>query len=235
MTPMHNIFIPQVFTQKTPQLKGLAMCYPKIEDVESLGCTWYYNWSLKGCGGNFVPMAWNGDEVPTQETGYLLFLNEPENTHQCNLSVDKAVQYLRRLRSIRPHLKLIVGGCGYFGRQWMVDFRDRIADIPITGWHIHGYIEGTNDLNAIRDYWTYIRKNFSGELWITEFADVYGAQLDGLLSIIHDLDVARYAYFANRLTGKEHYYPKDWPQPQQMALFDSEGRLTPLGIKYQSK
>jgi hypothetical protein len=235
----YQIYLPVVnstYDTTNQSLKGLALTHPFLSDLKTTNSKWYYNWSLQGNNTDqFVPMAWGGKETPLQTTGYLLFLNEPESKVQANKTPEQAVELLKTLKAKRPNLKIIVGGCGAIaGFEWMDKFK-AINTVPIAGYHIHGYIETGVNLEHIVGYWTYIKTNFPGEIWVTEFADVFGKQIPEMLKAIKDLKIDRYAYFTNRVKGDEGStaYPSSWPKPQQISLVTWDGTITDRGITYR--
>lgn len=234
----HNFFLPLVMSGNQ-QSKGVALAAPYITDVSNLKCSWYYNWSPQGNDGDgftFVPMCWAGNETPSRTKGYVLFLNEPENRSQSNVTPKKAIDYLKNLKFSRPNMKVIAGGCGYFGRDWLIEFKDLVArnGIEISGYHIHFYEEDWVGFNEVTEYAQFVIDNFDGELWVTEFADVRGVDTMRLVEwILSQPRLTRYALFANRIDVKQPWYPSNWPKPTKMNLIDENGYLTSLGSEYR--
>lgn len=239
---MFKTYLPQVMTAFSP-MKGIALAQPFEEDVTSLGCLWYYNWSSKGNNLlGFVPMSWGGGLIPQTE-GYVLFLNEPESKSQSNKTPEQAIELLKILKGARPNLKIIAGGCGaIIGATWMTKFRDLVIqnNLKISGYHFHGYIESWITLDKIRNYWTFIKDNFydggNNELWCSEFADTQGTQLADMVNVIKELEFDRYAYFTNRVLGNEgdNAYPSNWPKPEKISLIGIDGSLSFRGDDYGS-
>jgi hypothetical protein len=237
----YQIFLPVVnstYDTANHSLKGVALTHPFLNDLKSLNASWYYNWSLSGNNTDqFIPMCWGGKETPIQTQGYCLFLNEPESRVQANKTPEQALELLKILKDKRPLLRLIVGGCGFFGYDWMLKFRDLIAknNIQVSGFHFHGYIESTITLDYIQQFWVNLKAELYGELWLTEFADTFGTQLPKMLEVVKSLGLTRYAYFTNRVKGNEdnQSFPPNWTKPEQISLVNWDGNLTSRGQIYE--
>jgi hypothetical protein len=233
-----NVYIP--FVSSSPPRRGIGIPsdHANAEDVTKLGCSFWYDW---GCGPltpGYVPMSWAGGMVvlPVDYSGYLLVLNEPENSNQANLTPGTAVGLVLLLAHAYPLAKLIIGGTGYGGFGWLMDFVQALGDYRPAGWHVHGYTEiyAGHSITAdmICKWWSDARvMTGGGDFWITEMADCTG-DLDSARKLMTFCErnawVTRYAWFANRLTGHEWYYPQGWHNP---ALIDDNG-LTQLGKMY---
>lgn len=231
---IHFLFIPIVITTALMGI-GLPSQAQYLNDVNILKVSWFYNWSTEFIGiEGFVPMSFNGDDprLNPNYNGYLLVFNEPENSNQTFLSPDIAAVKTLTLAKIYPNAKLIVGGTGYFGRVWLNEYINLLGDYRPTGLHVHGYVEGNISIEMIIEYWTWVRSLGIGEFWITEFSETNGNMevAKRLINWCKQFST-RYAWFANRLSGNEWYYPKYWKQNPSLLIGDN---LTDYGTLYLS-
>lgn len=228
----YTVFIPLLIVSALMGV-GLPTQAQYPADVGTLGATWFYNWSTDFMGvEGFVPMSFYGDDphLPASYDGYLLVFNEPENGGQTNLTPGAAAARTLALAATYPQARLIVGGTGYSGRAWLSEYVKLLGDYRPAGLHVHGYVEGDISAGAIIEYWTWARSLGIGEFWVTEFAETNGdmAAARRLIDWCRQ-NSTRYAWFTNRLSGREWYYPQHWRY--NPALLDEDG-LTDYGRIY---
>lgn len=231
---------------RTPDVrKGIAMAYPQYqEDLEQLGDnTWYYNWGACPIGdAHCVPMSRDGSdpELPLDYSGYVLLFNEPNNPEPYGHPIppNDAVGIYMTLTNQYPDAKWVVGNVNLFTRRWMWEFWNGCINtegciLPTyLGWHIyvtddseainlHLFLDGIHQYEYPDTVW-----------WITEFADVNG-NISNDARIVHEFEsrpfIQRWAYFTNRATGAEPWYPIGW----KVSLFNwNTGEPTDIGKWY---
>lgn len=221
--------------------------------LRQLHVKWFYTWGPKMPEGipqgvEYIPMIWGqwtcNDETMQRLVGEkhktLLGFNEPDQSEQANMSVEKALELWPRLMETGMRLGSPAGV--HPDGEWMTAF---MAEADKRGYRIdfitiHNYY-GSNPkhfLNRLEK----IRKLYNKPLWVTEFAVAdWGARADKpnqyspadvykfmevVLPSLEILDyVERYAWFSA---------PKPTHALAPSVLFDSDGALTRLGQLYAS-
>jgi hypothetical protein len=215
---------------------GLPTGHAVLSDVDLLGASWYYDWGNSGYkDSRYVPMSWAGEpiDLPQDYNGYLLILNEPEHQSQANLTPEEGARRVIELSKVFPKAKLIIGGVGYWGRGWLLQFVFELKDYQPAGWHVHGYVEAWLTTQDIIDYWLWARDILpGGEFWITEFADTNTDSKELIDYVKQQKWINRYAWFANRLNGNESWYPSNWINNPALIV---DGQLTERGKYYRNK
>lgn len=231
------IFVPLVLARPAGVERrgvGLASGHRIASDVDLLHCSWYYDWDVTSDPDpRYVPMSWSGGMVnlPSDYSGYLLVLNEPENPYQANQSPTEAAARVLALQAAFPNANLIIGGVGVWGGSWLLSFVAALGDYRPAGWHVHGYVESYLTPQDVIDFWDWARSvTPGGEFWITEFADTNGSGQELVNSLRGNPWVTRFAWFANRLDGTESWYPQNWAN--NPALISPSGQLTSYGLIY---
>lgn len=231
-------------------LRGLAVAHYTAGDTDLLKCSWWYDWSLNHSGlasyfapsTGYVPMS-KFAGTPVQTTGYLLYLNEPEEASQSNMTAADAYTNLLALMALRPNMKFICGGVGVStaGNTWMSDFHTLImaGNVPalypqFAGYHCHGYYAPGHTLNDIATQWATIKGyavEAGGEFWITEFGANLSHYFEQMLDLVKQVTPERYSAYTNRVyTGNE--LPNVW-KPETLSLIDhSTNTLTVRGRQY---
>ncbi|NVJ68681.1 MAG: hypothetical protein HWE16_19495 [Gammaproteobacteria bacterium] len=199
--------------------KGLGVS-PKLSQdekcrfVESMNVTWYYDWGNGGmdCGNvEYVPMLWGAPTGKKLEKkislkskkGNLLYLNEPDNVHQSNVPVKKAIRVCHKIREIND--ATIIGvSATRASRDWFKEFMAK-ENGCIDKLSIHWY--GRPNIKKFKKYFNDLYKNYNKPIWVTEFGIFCGKNdneevaLDFLKKATRFLEekeyIERYVYFMN--------------------------------------
>jgi hypothetical protein len=144
--------------------KGVANSPCEVR--KKLGVSWYYNWEQSesercpdgdDVGGAFVPMIWghgggeqNANSIADTITRfvdvsypYVLGFNEPDNSSQSNISVDKAIELWPAFDN--PMIKIVSPGTAANanpGQAWFSDFMQQVnadADLRVDVIALHWY------------------------------------------------------------------------------------------------
>ena len=229
-------------------IKGLAMAGGHPEDLDALGCDWWYAW---GCNRNslsdprYIPMSRNFEmvDLPADYSGYLLVGNEPNvrEPYGANIKVNPALCRYTKLVEAYPHAKMVVTGVSYWdiitSEPWIKAFRDQLADYGLPkpyGYHLHGYQRvSTADWNLtthIEAWWAKMHDWVGLPIWITEYGALSGGTA-GLMKLTEWIKlqpyIERYAAFTNRSTSAD-----PWSIGDGVNLVDQQGHLTPSGVYY---
>lgn len=225
-----------------------------LEKLEKLNVGWNYTWGSnlpenQPKGVEFVPMIWGRSNIDKKiqavkelarkgKVKYLLGFNEPDGKKQANLTVEEALRYWPKLESVG--LPLGSPACVHADNEWMKKFMDKASEkgyrIDFICVHWYG---GTNPQSLI-SYLKKIHDLYHRPIWLTEFApaDWHATSpedskvtkekaLAFIRQILPALDsipyVARYSWFSARPSSASL---------GNSALFDSEGKLTPIGKYY---
>lgn len=240
-----------------PRKKGLGIGTKKDgweKRLTDLRCKWFYSW-IAGTdkpipdGIEFIPMVfgrWDIGKAAKQaaefaaKTGVkeILGYNEPDQEEQANISVEKALDAWPLL--METGLRLGSPACVHPDKDWMKQFMagveerklrvDFICMHSYTGPNAEGFVKRVEAVHAM----------FGRPVWITEFAvgdweakspetnrhkpEKILTFMQELLPMLEQMDIVeRYAWFPagqdNRALGTS-------------ALFDKDGKLTPLGECY---
>lgn len=234
---LYTLFVPLIVVPIPNLRQGVAviMAHEIPADVDLVGASWWYNWwhSPNIPDSRFVPMSWAGEDpqLAPDYVGYLLVLNEPENTQQANLTPAEGAARVLLLASLYPYAKLIVGGTGIInGPEWMAQLLIAMGTYRPAGFHIHAYIEGAITSAMIGQYISNMRQLLPGELWLTEFGDTLGNGRE-LMSLVAASEADRFSWFANRMDIGADYMPSYWFN--DFSLVDSGGQLTQFGEYYK--
>ena len=223
--------------------------------LKELNCKWFYNWTgakpeKSPSDVPFIPMVWKYRGMPqaiekiaalakNEDSKELLAFNEPDRSSQSNMSVVQALEAWPLLQ--KTGLRLGSPACVHPDSHWMKEFMAGVKerDLKVDFICVHSY--GGPNAGGFIDRLKMIHKLYDRPLWITEFAvgDWNAKSLaenrykpDDILKFMKDvlpkldrLDfVERYAWFPadadNRTLGNS-------------ALWDADGKLTPLGELYQ--
>jgi len=219
-------------TQPIQPYYGLAMAVPNNWDLLDLGVGWWYVW---GPTGN-VPMLWAGDyssSIPSNYSGWILFLNEPNEDSQSDMSPSEAITKLIARKLDYPSAKFICCGISNNGALWHEVFY-AIGGRP-DAWSVHNYVSGTNPtaatLIAQNDY---LHNITGGDYWITE----YGS-MNGVLSEFTQLTesykqrswIKRIAPYTNR----QPHTGEPWELPSGVELYNYQtGVIKEIGSYYRS-
>ena len=239
--------------------RGMAYGSNSVADLRAVssGVNWWYNWASQpdnpnvaaayaSLGMSYVPMLWNGNfdanKLATNpfSGSYLLGFNEPNFTHQGNLTPQQAaalwpqveqVARAHQMKIVSPAVNYCGGGCNVTDPfAWLDQFLATCVNCQIDAIAMHWY---ACDKSALQWYLGQFESRYNKPLWLTEFAcldsgtinaDVEAAYMRDALQLLEsDPHVARYAWFTGRSTS----------QPA-VNLLGADGRLTPLGQIYVS-
>ena len=97
----HTVLLPLVMNNYTQPVydppnpnKGIALVEPYLQDLDSVGASWYYTWShlpKPTADSRYIPMSYYGlfdDSLPVDYDGFVLFLNEPNNQAPFGSGID---------------------------------------------------------------------------------------------------------------------------------------------------
>lgn len=224
-------------------LKGLAQAGGHPEDLDTLGCQWYYQWGTNVSllsDARYVPMSRDGKLVslPIDYSGYLLVFNEPnvKEPNGCDTKVSLALCRYARLVEEYPQAKMIVGGVSYWDKStsepWIKSFRDGLSSYGAPkpyGYHFHGYKLSNNTTVNIEAWWKKMHDWMSLPIWVTEYNAVSGSTND-LKKLTEWIKlqpwIERYACFTNRSSGEP------WAIGDGVNLVNNNGTLKPNGAYY---
>lgn len=231
--------------------KGIALVEPYLQDLDSVGASWYYTWShypKPTQDTRYIPMSYYGlfdDSLPVDYDGFVLFLNEPNNVapYGAGITPQLAAERYREFVLARPQAKLVVGNTSAWATGWSTTFINTVkayGDVPLPEYvGVHCYIESYITADLCRSYfashrgtWN-IQAGYIPEFWVTEFADTKGntVEFSKLLKVIKDDPyITRYAYFTNRYDPSAPYIPSTW---HDFNLVNDDGTLSPIGVIYK--
>lgn len=223
--------------------------------LKSLNCAWFHNWTGEKPDDaprkvEFVPTIWKyrGDRksiekiaaaAKKEKTRELLGFSKPERTDGSNMSVREALDAWPILQ--KTGLRLGSPACASIDNDWMKDFMNGVAkDNLKVDFICVNFYTGPNAEAAIKRL-EEIHKIYNRPVWITELAvaDLNAMTLaenrfkpDQVLKFMQDvlpelerLDyVERYAWFPADIESRNMGHS---------ALWDADGKLTPLGEFYR--
>ena len=244
--------------------KGGFCCTTKREDwldrVLKLSPNWMYTWGSVRPSDlpkqiDFAPMMWGDAREPVMSKKLesiregvqagnfdcLMGFNEPDQSSQSNMTVDRVVELWPRLMEIET--PLVSPGCVHPDREWMRQFMDRVdqEDLRVDFVAVHTY--GGPSVEHLVKRLESVHQMYGRPLWITEMAvgdwnaktveqnrhsaASIEAFMRELLPALEEMPcVARYAWFSAAPTNAHL---------GTATLFDSVGRLTPLGRIYAER
>ena len=257
----HTVLLPLVMNNYTQpvydppnQNKGIALVEPYLQDLDSVGATWYYTWThypKPKIDPRYIPMSYYGlfdGNLPVDYNGFVLFLNEPNSQAPfgSEISPSLAAERYALFVQAQPNAKLIVGNCSAWSVAWYMNFiiavRDNY-DVPLPKYiGVHGYVEDWITAPQLDLYWSDIKRVIEQvgmyqieEMWVTEFADTTGdtASLTALMDVIQSKPyITKFAYFTNRYDPTQPYIPAGW---HDFNLINSDGTLSPIGLIYAQR
>jgi len=224
--------------------------------VAALNVSWHYSWGVDAAikepdSVRFVPMIWGKWSLDKSlllvdslakigKVKQLLGFNEPDGKEQANLTIDEALTYWPKLMTL--NIPLGSPACIHADNDWMKGFMAKVAEkgYRVDFICVHWY--GGANAQSLLDHLKSIHNLYNRPIWITEFAPADWSAtspatskvtkamaltfMQQILPALEKLDyVARYSWYSsspeNAALGNS-------------ALFDSAGKLTPLG-EYYSK
>lgn len=223
-----KVYLPLIQKQSDP-FKGLAYIPNKNKDLDTLKIEWWYVWGPTGQ----IPMLREGlpdSKVPSNYSGYILVLNEPNVSIQTNISPKEAVIRLTDLRKAYPNAKLVCCGASVFAMQWMKDFWN-MGGRP-DEWHIHSYIEYWVTPKMAQSMISEMHKMTGGNYWITEYGSPAGKLNDFVAITEFFCDtpwITRIAAYTNKQPSNEW-----WSIGSGVNMIKDDGTMTEIG-EYYSK
>lgn len=241
---------------KSPK-KGLGIGTKKDgweRKLTDLRCKWFYSWIADTDkaipeGLEFIPMVFGrwGIAEPTAKAaafakkigvGEILGFNEPDQKSQANLSVEKALEAWPLL--METGLRLGSPACAHPDKEWIKEFMAGVNErkLRVDFVCMHSYT-GPNS-KAFIERVESVHELYGKPIWITEFAvgdweatspetnrhnpEKILKFMEETLPLLDAMDIVeRYAWFPagqdNKALGTS-------------ALFDKDGKLTPLGECY---
>ena len=238
--------------------RGLGMSSKNpawAERLTALRCDWFYSWSAVIPPGvppgiDFIPMIYRyrGDApalskavAAAKSAGIteLLGFNEPEKEEQGNMTMEEALASWPLL--METGLRLGSPSCVHPDKEWMIEFMGAVKErsLRVDFVCVHSY--GGPSPEALVRRLEEVHKMYDRPLWITEFAvgdweattaaenrhkpETVLRFMEKVLPMLDKLDfLERYAWFPAN--------PSSIPLGTS-ALFDDEGKLTPLGECYR--
>ena len=221
-----KIYLPIIANDANPK-HGLAVAYYHSEDVANV--SWFYQWGPGNGDSKCIPMSYSGDNpnLPADYSGWLMVFNEPDNMPPFGSGITPkvAADKYNLLRLSYPNAKLEVGNVTLDGLHWLIDFKALISSPP-DAWGMHAYfMQSTLDAE---NKLTNAHNVLGGQFWITEWADISGnvASNDTFREWLDKQSwIDRWAYFTNRATRDESWWPKNW----KTQLWNMDGMITNIG------
>ncbi len=249
------------FTLRESGAKAGGSVNENMPKVKALNVSWNYSWGAdlvneQPSDIEFVPMIWSGSNEAKLENRIkqmrsdfrsgkvkkLLGYNEPDGKDQANMTVERALELWPILES--AGVPLASPGAVHADREWMLNFMKGVRDkgYRVDYIAVHSY-SGT----SARHFKERMRKIYElhdkRPLLITEFA-VADWKTGGDISKNVHSPAEVLAFMKEVLPWMEK---QDWilgyawfsfnidsPQGYSSALFDQQGKLTPLGRYYRS-
>jgi hypothetical protein len=228
-----------------------------LDFTKTLEPNWLYTWNLDQPEGlpddiEFCPMFWGGGKnekfqkkvqslrplIQQGKVKQVMGFNEPDKRDQSNMTVERALELWPALMEL--NVPLVSPSCAHPDRQWMTEFMTGVAKrnlrIDFIGVHSYGGPNARSFMTRMQK----VARMFGRPIWITEFAvaDWKAKTLKQnkhspgqigrfMREVIPALNaspfIARYAWFSGQPNHKAL---------GNSALFDTRGKLTPLGHLY---
>jgi len=258
----HGVYLPLIAKFYTvPSAKraakgGVGLTYRHCEDAEALQVAWEYDWSMQppDCYGiENVPMVWGLWAIQGEVGGnspWLMGFNEPDLSGQSAIEPATAAVAWREIERLYPDKKLVAPAPSHIHREWLTEFRDAYITaygVPprLDALAAHAYFGGVIEvIEMVRWYEDRaVEWNVPGGVWLTEFAflpcytsnaQARAAEVEILNWLEAEPGVARYAWFAARMSGDELWSFKPKSCLTHLNDFES-GALTTEGRIYACK
>jgi len=249
---------------KTPKptgsLKKGACFTAKNETWKSrdsaLNVYWHYSWGVETNmpepdSVRFVPMIWGKWSLEKNllivdslakagKVKHLLGFNEPDGKEQANLTVEESLSYWPKLMAL--NIPLGSPACVHADNDWMKGF---MAKVEEKGYRVdficvHWY--GGANAQSLTDHLKSIHNLYNRPIWLTEFAPAdWSATSPATSKVTKEKALAFMQQILPALEKIDYVQRYSWFSASQesaalgnSALFDSAGKLTPLG-EYYSK
>ena len=186
-----------------PSKRGLAGVVWTDDNHETTSrmvarCGWFHNWNVEGAvlGLEFVPFLWGWswgridnmiglavDVLGRNYSGNLLWVNEPNDGNQANMTPAEAVRFYQLTRESLPHARLIGPNMSFYNEQkwmgdasWMRLFVQELHAQGVTadfaGMAIHNYEQEPNEHIRLHHAWVSLLSQLGFghlPLWVTEW------------------------------------------------------------------
>lgn len=237
-----------------PWLKGIPVRWHGTK----LGIRYAHSWNFalgERDGVELFPMLWGWQRImrdgsvrdywelsrviPEDYAGWLIFVNEPADAGQANLSPATAAQLWRMAIARWPNAKLTSpqmllhsGGADYFGRamSWLGAWWALLAAHErerVEAWAFHNYLSNGNHTAVSEGWMTFCDALLGGrEHWVTEWGWFDGsADKVAAVAAWYDTAVARQFYYTNQVD--EVGVGNVW---ERVQLVGADGELTERGL-----
>jgi len=224
--------------------------------VSALNVYWHYSWGVDANlkepdSVRFVPMIWGKWSVEKSllivdslakigKVKHLLGFNEPDGKEQANMTVDESLAFWPQLMKV--NLPLGSPACVHADNDWMKGFMAKAAEkgyrVDFICVHWYG---GTNAQSLI-DHLKSIHDLYNRPIWLTEFAPAdWSATSPATSKVTKEKALAFMQQILPALEKISYVERYSWYSADpgsaplgNSALFDTAGKLTPLG-EYYSK
>ncbi|HEX2552761.1 MAG TPA: glycosyl hydrolase [Microvirga sp.] len=160
-----------------------------LNDVDRVGFDWHYNWSERTLwdadatpeASSFVAMAWDEQDVTSTALALikasgattLLGFNEPDHSHQANMSVEQALKLWPQLQATGLRLgspaatqHQTLGPDSWLGR-FMAGAEKLGLRVDFIAVH---YYSEDGDVGAFKAYLEAVHQQYGKPVWVTEWA-----------------------------------------------------------------
>ena len=222
--------------------------------VSALHVYWHYSWGVDANiaepdSVRFVPMIWgkwslekNLQKIDSMakagKVTHLLGFNEPDGKGQANLTVEESLTYWPQL--MNPNIPLGSPACIHADNEWMKGFMAKVAEkgFRVDFICVHWY--GGANAQSLIDYLKSIHDLYNRPIWLTEFAPAdWNASSPTTSKVTKENALAFMQQILPALEKIDYVERYSWysSSPENAALgnsalFDSAGKLTPLGVYY---
>jgi hypothetical protein len=230
-----RVFLPSIMMGDEP-FKGLAIAdMDHFDDIYVLGGEWWYDWtSPLDLYSAKVPMLWSGlpsTNIPSDYTGWILAMNEPNVSTQLNITPSEAVSRLNALRTSYPYAKILCCGVSIWAGDWTEDFWD-LGGRP-DAWHVHAYTEEWITPTFVQSELTEWHTLTGGDYWISEFGSPAGSLSDfqAVMTWFEQQSwITRVSAYTNRQPEGA-----PWAIGEGVEMVNDDGTLTPIGEWYAGR
>lgn len=246
---------------KQPVSRKKGACFTTKQNtwssrVSALNVSWHYSWGVDANiqepdSVRFVPMIWGKWSLEKSllkvdslakigKVTQLLGFNEPDGKEQANLTVEEALSYWPKLMDVK--IPLGSPACVHADNDWMKGFMAKVGEkgYRVDFICVHWY--GGANAQSLIDHLKSIHDLYNRPIWLTEFAPADWsatspatskitkasalAFMQQILPALEKIDyVERYSWFSAD--------PKS-ASLGNSALFDDNGKLTPVGTFYSN-
>lgn len=222
--------------------------------VSALNVYWHYSWGVDANisepdSVRFVPMIWSKWSLDKNllivdslakagKVKHLLGFNEPDGKEQANLTVEESLAYWPKLMNLK--IPLGSPACVHADNDWMKEFMAKSEEkgFRIDFICVHWY--GSANAQSLIDHLKAIHDLYKRPIWLTEFAPAdWSATSAATSKVTKDKALAFMQQILPALEKIDYVERYSWfsagPESAALgnsALFDTAGKLTPLGSYY---